>query len=232
MANTIAIARNQKIFAVKETVRGTLVPPATGNLIIAAGMGSINQQPSFTNSPEINASRDIINRFQDRTPPGSWSFPVLLRPSGTAGTAPQEDVLMECLLGTKTVTSETSVVYTPALEKPSFSIWMKKDHTVFFGSGATVGSAKFSLATKGGATVELSGKFMKMGWAGTDTTVGTIASAATAITVADARKFTVGARFEFVEAGVAKNNSGAGYAVTAVDTDTNTLTIGSPGAEE
>jgi hypothetical protein len=231
MANTIAIAREQKIFVGKESTRGTAIAPATCSLIIAAGYGSINQQPSFTNSPEIQNSRDILDRFQDRTPPGDWSFPVLLRPSGTAGTAPMEDALMECLLGTKAVVALTSVAYTPALVKPSFTLWMQKDHTVFGATGCTVGTAKAALAVKGAAQLDLSGKFMKMVYAGTDTTNATEPLNETAIVVTNAKKFSIGAYVEFVESAVVKNNTGAGYKITNVVAGTNTLTI-TPGLEE
>ena len=228
--NTIAIARQQVIFVKKETTAGTLVFPAGTDVVVAAGFGSMVQQPSFSDSDEIVNSRDIINRFQDKYPAGDWSFPVYARPSGTAGTAPSESVLMESLMGTKTVNANTSVVYTLATAKPSFSVWMKKGHTVFFASGATVGALKSSLETKGGHKLEFSGQFMGMGWAGTDTLDTAALISATSVVVHDARKYSVNARVEFVKGVNAYNNTGAGYAVTAVVIGTNTLTI-SPGLE-
>ena len=102
MSNTIAKARNQKVFCIKETVKGTLVFPASENIVVAAGYATVNQQASFTDSEEIQESRDILERFQDRFSPGSWTIPMYLRPSGAAGTAPDGDVLFECLMGIKT----------------------------------------------------------------------------------------------------------------------------------
>jgi hypothetical protein len=55
--------------------------------------------------------------------------------------------------------------------------------------------------------------------------------AETAIAVTNAKKFSVGAYVEFVESGTAKNNTGAGYKITAVTVGTNVLTI-TPGLEE
>lgn len=231
MANNTATARIQSVFVMKETTKGTLVPPTNSGLIVVAGMATLNQQPSFTNSSNVRNSRDILERFQDKTPPADWSIPVYVTPSGTAGTAPQEDVLLESLMGAKTVNAGVSVVYSPALTKPSFSLFIKKDHTVLYCAGCTVGSAKFNLATKDGAKLEMSGQGMKMGWTGTDETASLIAESATSIPVLDAKKFTVGSLIEFVESDVVKNNSDAGYAVTAVNTSTNTLTI-ADGAEE
>lgn len=223
--NTIAIARQQVVYAKLETTKGTLVFPAGTDVVVAAGPGSINQQPAFSDSDEIINSRDTINRFQDKYPPGEWSFPVYARPSGTAGTAPSEDVLMESLLGDKTVTGGTSVAYTLATTKPSFSLWMKKGHTIFFASGATAGSLKTTLETKGGHKMEFSGQFMAMGWAGTCTLDAAALIEATSVVVHDAKKFSVGARVEFVEGVNTYNNTAAGYTVTAVNVATNTLTI-------
>ena len=226
MTNKIAIGREQEIFLVKETTKGTLVPPAASNYVIAAGMGSINQQPSFTDSPEVKSSRGIMDRFRDRTPAGTWSFPTLVRPSGSLGTAPQEDTLWECHLGTKTENASTSVVYTPAKEKPSFSLWFKKDHTVFNASGGSVGAVKASLQTKGGMQLDWNGKFMQLGWAGTGTVDATEPITETEILTDDARKFTVGSLVEFELAdGTVYNNSDAGYEVTARNVSTNVVTI-------
>jgi len=221
MTNPIGIARKQQIFVTEETTRGTLVAPAAADLIVAAGFAAIGQQPSYTDSPEIVDTRDLLAQFQDRNPAGTWSFPIIVRPSGTAGDAPNGDVLYKSLMGTKTVTASTSVAYTPAATKPSFSIWVKKDHTVLFASGATVGKAEITAATTGGLTIAMSGQFMQLGWAGTDALAATAAALDTTITVDDAKKYTVGA---MISVGT-DDNSGAGYEVTAVNTTTNVLTV-------
>lgn len=231
MANDIAIARVQEIFAVKETTKGTLEYPAAGNYIVAAGIAKVNQVENYTDSSEVKNTRDVISRFRDRTPPAEWNIPLYVTPSGSAGTAPQEDVLLECLMGTKTVTGGTSVAYTQAATKSSFSLWLKNDHTVFNCRGCTVDQATISLATTDGAKIEMSGRGMQLGWAGTDAVNGTVSASATSVVVDDAKKFTADCKIEFVESDVVKNNSGSGYVVTAVNVGTNTLTI-SPGAEE
>jgi len=231
MTNPIAKARNQKVFVVKETTIGTLAYPADANMVVAAGYCSMNQQPSFSDSNEIKNSRDILERFQDQFPPGTWALPMYLRPSGAAGTAPDGDVLFECLMGTKTVTGGVSVAYTQDMEKASFSLWCKKDHTVFWARGCTVNQLDLELGITGGAKSDFSGEFMEMGWAGTDLINGALSTSDTAVVVDDAKKFTVGSKIELVESDVVKNNSGSGYEITAINVSTNTLTI-SPGAEE
>jgi len=221
MSNTIAIAREQEVFVVAEVTKGTPVAASASDLIVAAGFGSVTQQPTFTDSPEIVNSRDILERFQDQIPAGDWSFPIIARPSGTAGTAPNGDVLYESLMGTKTTTSGTSVAYSPALTKPSFTIWLKKGHTVFFATGCTVGKADLKIEPKGAVTWSMSGNFMQLGFAGTDALDGTASAADTDITVDDAKKFTVNSMIQLAN----DDNSGAGYKVTAVNTSTNVIDI-------
>lgn len=231
--NTIAKAREQKIFVMKETTRGTLVAPTDTGLIIAAGYVTKGQQPSYTDSEEVQDTLDIMDQFIDRLPAGTLSIPVYLRPSGTAGTAPQEDVLLESVFGLKTINAGVSVVYSPAKTKCSFSIWAKKGHAVFWLAGCVSESIKTGLKTTGAAKAEIPGKFMRMGWAGTCETQAVLAAADTSIEVANAKKYTVGSFVEFEVSGVVKNNTDAGYEITAVNATTNIITFtGDPAEEE
>jgi hypothetical protein len=227
---TPAIARKQKIFAVKETTVGTLAHPASSNFIIGAGYASIIQQPNFTDSEEVVNTRDVIDRFQDRFGPGEWEIPHYARPSGSAGTAPQADVLYECLYGTKTVNGGTSVVYSQALEKPSFSLWLLKDHTLLWARGCTVSKMTAELASTGAFMFTSTGGFMEMGWVGTDTLNGGEPSAEVNIVVDNPKRFKAGGKVEFVESGTVYNNTSSGYTISSVNVSTNTVVI-TPGLE-
>lgn len=228
--NTIAIAREQEIFAVKETTRGTLEKPVAGSYVIGAGFAKLNQQPSFTNSEEVRNTRDVTDRFQDRFEPGEWEIPMYPRPSGTAGTAPMASDLYECLMGVKTINGGTSVVYSQSITKPSFSMWQKKDHTVFWARGCTVGKGDAKLETTGAVKLMLSGQCMERGWVGTDTLDGGEPISEVDIVVLDAKKFTAGGYVEFEKGGTTYNNSDAGYLISSVNYTTETLTI-TPGLE-
>jgi len=221
MANRIGKAREQQVFAVREATRGTLTAPAATDLIVAAGFAKINQQPSFTDSPEIVNSRDLLADFQDKTPAGQWSCPIIVRPSGSLGVEPNASIFYESLLGKRTVNAGVSVAYDPEMEKPSFSLWVKKSHSVLFASGCTVGKASVTTGPKGGLTLELSGQFMRMGWAGEDELTADAAASDTVLHVADAKKYTVGAMVQLA----GDDNGGAGYEVSAVDTTANTITL-------
>lgn len=222
MTTDIARAIEQQCFAVSETTRGVLAfPTSAAALIKTAGYAEINQQPSFSESEEIDNTLDILDMFQDQASEGSFTIPIYVRPSGSLGSIPMADVLFESLQGEKTVTTDTNVVYSQAIDKPSFSLWVKKGHTVFYGRGACVSQASLNLSNKGGAKVEFTGGFMEMGWAGTDTVNGLVDASASVI-VDNPKRFKAGAR---VQIGT-DTNSGAGYEITAVDNDTSTLTLG------
>lgn len=155
-------------FVKKESSPGTLVFPAATDFVVPAGYCNLNQQPIFTDSEEIINSRSLINRFQDMTGAGDWSVPMYLRPSGSAGSVPQGAALLEALFGTETIVGSTSVTYSLAKTKDSFSLWERCGKTVFFAKGCTVNKGTVNITNKGAVKLELSGQFMSMGWVGTD----------------------------------------------------------------
>ncbi len=225
--NKIILAREHKIFVVPETTKGTLVFPANTNLVVPAGYGNIGQVPTYSDSEEIVDSRSLLAQFRDALPAGDWSLPMYLRPSGSAGVAPQGGALFKALFGAENIVASTSVTYALAKQLPSFSIWCKYGDTVFFASGATADQAKLGISKKGALKFDMSGKFMTMGWCGTDelaTAITYVATPITSVTVKDAKKYCVGGKIKIG----ADDNSGAGYLVTAVNQTTKVLTI-SPG---
>ncbi len=228
---TVAIARKQEIFAVEESTVGTLTFPAATDFILGAGFATLDQQPAFTDSEEVRDTRDVIARFQDRFSAGEWEIPHYARPSGSLGVKPMAAVLYKCLYGTETINGGTSVVYSQSTEKPSFSLWMKKDHTLLWARGCTVSQMDAELTNTGAFKFMSSGGFMEMGWVGTDTLTNTEPISETDIVVSDAKRFKAGGKVEFVESGVVKNNSGAGYTISSVTVGTNTVVI-TPGLEE
>lgn len=225
--NKIAIMEGQEIFVVAETTAGTLVFPSASDMVVATGDGSLNQTPSFTDSDEIADTRSVLDSFQDVTPAGNFSIPTYVRPSGSAGSVPSAAALLEACFGTETIVGSTSVTYTPTIALPTVSIWVKKKHsgvdegTVFFASGAVVDRLAMGITAKGAVKCDFSGQFMQLGWCGTDQLNGALTGSETDIIVDDAKKFCVGGRIQIGT----DDNSSAGYAITAVNTSTETLTI-------
>lgn len=224
-ANNIAIASQCVFYPVLETTKNTLAfPLATGvEACVAAGMPDMGQQPSFVNSLEVVNSRDVMAKFQNMTPAGTFSIPIYLRPSGTAGSVPMGDSLFLSLFGKRTISAGTSVVYSQQIIKPSLSIWYQRGHTVFFGSGGVIDALKIGFTNKGGCLLNFSGQFCQMGMAGTDALQSTAASAATSLTVYNGKLFTKGAVIWNVTKGDKSTN---GYTVTDVNGNVLTLSSG------
>lgn len=221
MANKVLIPREAVAFLKEESTRGTLVFPAATDALVLAGQGEVNQAATYTDSEELVGSRSLLDQFRDGLPAGEWSFPTYIRPSGVAGTAPQERALWKGLLGVET-DGANDVAYTPSVNLPSFSFWLKLGNVVLFAAGLSINKLELKGSKKGAVTATWSGKFLKLGWCGEDALAEAIsATPDTSVLVADASRFTVGAR---IQVGT-DDNSGAGYAVTAVDTGTNTLTV-------
>ena len=208
---------------------GGTVAGTDGYLIVAAGPCTINQNPAFTDSPEIVDSRDVLERFSDMAPPGDFALSILARPYGIVGKAPMGDVLYESLMCKKTTNAGVSVVHSQDLSKPSFSLWVKKSHSLFFASGCAVTTGKVSVTNKGAVTWDMSGQFFHMGWVGTDSLSGTEAAAQTELSVHDAKKFCIGGLFQNSTTANDGDNGGLGFVITDVDYNTNTITIAAPG---
>lgn len=226
-ANEVAIFREQTVFAKIETTSGTLIFPAGADaiLIAAEGMELPNQQPSYTDSPEISNTRGIMDRTPDAYPPGKWGFSTLVRPSGTAGTPPVEHVLMRALCGSYTNNAGTSDVYSPLISgKPTFSLWWKVGHTVFFMRKGTVNSCQLTLTNKGYPIYKWTGECAEIGRAGESHLDAGEAAGQTVLSVAHPEHFSVGGRIWNVTKD--DDNSGAGYAITEVSVSGGTITVG------
>lgn len=223
----IGLLREQEVFVVKETTPGTIAYPTAGDYIVAAGMATIKQTEAFEDSPKIYNSRDITDVCQNQTPPGEWMIPVLLQPSGVAGTPPAEAALMEGWLGKQTIVTNTSVTYSQTIEKPAYTIWVRSGHTVFHGIGGTVNAPKVTFDSTCQVKADFQGQFMQMGWAGSSQLSATASIGATTTSVDDAKLYTVGAKIYFVTADgtTTDNNTSSGYTVTGVNSTSNVVTF-------
>jgi hypothetical protein len=106
----IGSARKQVVFATLETTIGTIVfPVGTTDFILPAGNAQINQNPAFVDSEELKDTLDVLDRFQNPMPPGKWSLPMYLRPSGYLLHDPQGSVLLQCLQGVKNAVTTAAV---------------------------------------------------------------------------------------------------------------------------
>jgi hypothetical protein len=228
MATTVQNPRRQKCFAVIETVEGTLQAPTSASMFIPAGFVDITQSPNFSDSEEIKESRDVTERFQGRWNPGEFTIPMYLRPSGTAGTAPDGDALLQSLMGSKATVALTSVTYSQAVDKPSFSLWRKVDESVLWARGCVVTGLKMDVSTgAGGAMVTFTGQFAEMGWGGTTVVDGGQLIAATVINLPTdkAKLYKAGTYVEFTDGTTVWSRTNQGYRIASVDYANDTITL-------
>jgi len=219
----IAYANQEEIFVVKETVSGTLVKPGANDRVYTVGAVDFGQDQERLEDEQIRASASRFSTITARKLAGEFSFDTYVKPSGTGGTAPEHDVLFECLMGSGGQSGNT-YEYTLADELPSFSLWVKKGHTVVAARGATVESAEFSISGDALAMISWSGRYMEEIRAGTAYTAS-IAGSTLTMQGDGAERFSVGA---YVEVGN-DDNGGAGYKITAINTSAKTIELdGSP----
>ena len=227
-ANAVVKFRTIKTFVVKETTAGTLEFPAAADAIYISGesLNFINQRPEYTDSPEISNTRDVLDRVANAYPPGSYAFQTLVRPSGTAGTEPLEDTLLECLCGTRTHNAGTSYVYTPMLSgKPTMSLWFETDAGVFALRRGTVNQAQLQITNQGYLAWNWSGQGSAMLWAGHAELNGGNSQDETEIDVVAGHEkhFSIGMYIQNITD--SDTNTGAGYKITEIDTSAHTITI-------
>ncbi len=221
LGNYVAKTRETKAFVKMETSYGVLAMPATTDAIAVLGVPSASQDEQFADSKELLESRSRADRAWLGSGAGKWSLQVYTRPSGSLGVPPVEDVLLEAALGQKTVNAGVSVVYTPALILPSFTLAYREGHTTRFALGCKVGSLKLTEAKKDFSTLDVSGDCQRVLHAGTEETVADSTTTVLVLAAKGAQLFSVGARVEVD----GDTNSGAGYEITAVDTAADTITI-------
>lgn len=111
--------------------------------------------------------------------------------------------------------------------RPSVSIWIQDDHTVRFASGGIVTQATVPQTKEGGQHCDFTLQFRQMGWCGMSL-LGSAPAGGTLSVVFEADSMAAEA---YAVGGIIQNstknddNSGAGYTVTAVDTDNGTITV-------
>lgn len=219
----IARGREFGLFCVAEPTPGELTFPASTDAVAAAGFPDMSQNPSYTDSEEIQTdTRGLVDQYQDMTPAGTVPIKIYARPSGVKGSVPMGDAILTSMFGKKTVNANTSVVYSPAILKPAQSIWYRRGPVVFFGRGGVVDQGKISATNKGAVAVETNIQFMEMGWAGLDSLSAAAASGAGTITVTNAKKFKKGAR---IYNKTKDDHATEGYEITGVNYTTNILTV-------
>ena len=228
-----SLANEEEIYVKKETIEGTLVYPGADDYLLAVGVSTFGQDVEFIDDAQIRGGRSKLSPIKGRTHPGAWSFTTYVKPSGSLGVAPEADVLFECLMGKKEVNPGVSVVYSldSSVNLPSFSLWVKKGHTIFAMAGCTANTGEVSVAGNEIAQVGWSGEFMKWYRAGRALLTQPVATGETHAHVDKAERYSD----ERIRIKIGDDdNAGAGYTITSVNYSTNVInfTPGLVGAGE
>ena len=173
-----------------------------------------------TNTPSGKELIRYRKAVQDTSTAGKWTFSELSRGyKGTVAAAGESGAAV----------SLKSRTFVQALCRPNVSVWIVIDKTLQAVQGCHVTDASISV-TKEGA-VELTGTLTgrELFIAGPSLLASEAQSGATSLVVENTKMFFVGQKIQNVTK--SDDNSGSGYAVTAVNETTNTLTI-APGTSQ
>ena len=168
-ATRFAYANEEECFAIVETTCGTLKKPAAGDRIYSTDPVAFKQAQNFEEDEQIRDTASEFAPLKGVKNPGDWSLDSYVKPSGARGTAPEHDVLFQCLMGAGALVPgpPRSYRYTLANQLDAMSLWTKKGHTVFAFRGAAVEQAVFNVAGGELAKINWSGQYMEQLWAGT-----------------------------------------------------------------
>lgn len=169
---SIAMGKQIAIMMFEESTLGTMIEPSDASLSNGVYITPITA-PTFTQEREtfddeqIRDTRSRLTPIAGRYLAGTWSFDTYIKPSGTAGTAPQERLLCKGLLGQQDTSAGSMVVYRCANTLPSFTMWLKEGHTVQVITGALVNQGVFSVDGRNPGRVSWSGMCLRRIWTGT-----------------------------------------------------------------
>lgn len=229
-ATKFAFANEEECFAKLESSCGVLTKPAANDVIFTVGPVDIGQEQEFLPDEQIRPSASQFSRLKARKMPGEYSFNSYCKPSGVHGTIPEHAVLFQAAMGKETAPGAgNDVDYELQNQLDSFTLWVKKGHTVFACRGTTVNVGEFGVTGEEVSGISWSGNYMEQLRAGTHQYIGTILITATTINLGQVgiKKYQKGM---FVIVGDS-NNGDAGYELTDVNYTTGIATI-SPALEQ
>lgn len=219
--------------ALVEALQGKVAIPFTGTLAanltegdaqiavnVTAGHVPLRGVVEVAGDPSGKELIRYRKAVKDASSPGKWTLGELTR--GYGGSTP--------VTGTSGgAVALKSRVFVQALCRPNVSAWIAIDKTLQAVQGCHVTEAGIAVSNEN--AVELTGTLTgrRVFNAGPSAVAAEAQAGATSVAVEDAKVFFVGQRIQNATKG--DDNAGKGYAVTAVDEGTNTLTV-APGLSE
>ncbi len=231
-ANLIATGMTERVFVVPEVTFGTAVAPTADDGVLVIATPRIEQFVPLIDDAQRRNTHSYGDPIRGKLDVGTWELQCYVKPSGALGTAPECGPLLKALFGVETVTSSTSVVYTfkPAGgAMPTLTIWRGNNIMAQRAAGCVVKRGEFRLLSdpsSDGSVLQatFSGECVSMIQATRDQLASNTTGSASVMVVTDGQKFQVGMRVQIDDAGTIDDNSGAGYPITGISTNTLTVT--------
>lgn len=147
--DTSSSGQDVTLFVVAQTAETTEVTPSATDTILASGPVALSQVPITVESRERRGrSYDAPAQLTAGVGKGTGSFQTYVKPSGTAGTAPEIGPLLESLFGIETIVPGTSVTYTlrsPDLARQFYTLWRLLGTTLRRAIGSYVTACTFRI---------------------------------------------------------------------------------------
>lgn len=190
--------------------------------------------------PDRSGSPDHLERFVGRKS-AEWSISKLIRPSGSAGTAPDDDFLWENAFG-RVSSGATSVSYLFATAHDK-SLTLRRGVRTGGGSGvaefqehiegAIANNVEIAWGAQGNnnlAQVDFSGLGQRWGYTGNTSLsgdgIGALATGAGQATIANSEQLTAGSVIKIAKSGaVADTGGGSGILIDTINNTTNVITF-------
>lgn len=207
------IGSEEQFYISSETTFGTFVKPNT-NDAISIKKSSFEIAQVRENRNDKRNSRSVYERVT-RKKTASFTVTMYALPSGTAGTAPDIDAVLEAVYGNHTNTPATSDVYTLTKDiNKSFTMHRILDDDWSESiTGAVIDKITYRFKAEEEVEIEISGMAANYVHTSKTTLSASAASGSTGITVANASDFL--SVNSVVKVG-SQTNSGAGFRVTAI----------------
>ena len=193
--------RSAQPYITTETTPGNYVAVSAGDAFTTVDPLSLSQTFNTTDISEVGSrllqNRSCLNYAERAT----YDMTFLVKPSGTAGTAPAEDALLQKIFGTKTVSSGTSVTYSFSRVSSTFQVAQIVDtYMLAVGQGTIIEGMSLDISRTGVLQMTANARSSRIRYSGpcavTGTDVSVTDSAAATVTL-DTATSTVAADYFF-----------------------------------
>ena len=172
LPETLVRSRSAVVFLKEEDTAGTFNGlPDASNAFALTSVPTIAQAGNYTDTSEIGSELITTKKVLNYMDYATFDMEFYAKPSGTAGTAPTEDKLMEWFFGKKSTVASTSVTYSLQNKMTTFTTWSQQftdeSFQLYVGQGCVPTTWGVSLAKDGPVTFSMGVQSNKVLYGGT-----------------------------------------------------------------